>query len=99
MCEDGPIATLAPNIVNAGTPYADLQSPWMPWRGCGRGGVGDSALPRAVGSATKPAHATAMITRAMQASVPTAWVAGDEVHGADPLCVQRLVGSRWRGTR
>jgi len=35
--------------------------------------------------ATKPALATAMITRAIQAGVPAGWVAGDEVYGADPL--------------
>ena len=34
--------------------------------------------------ATKPALATAMITRAVEAGVPAAWVAGDEVYGADP---------------
>ncbi len=34
--------------------------------------------------ATKPALATAMITRAVHAGVPARWVAGDEVYGADP---------------
>lgn len=34
--------------------------------------------------ATKPALAAAMVTRAVQAEVPCAWVAGDEVYGADP---------------
>lgn len=34
--------------------------------------------------ATKPALATALITRAVEAQVPAAWVAGDEVYGADP---------------
>ena len=34
--------------------------------------------------ATKPTLATELITRAVQAGVPAAWVAGDEVYGADP---------------
>jgi SRSO17 transposase len=34
--------------------------------------------------ATKPALATALIARAVAAKVPAAWVAGDEVYGADP---------------
>ena len=34
--------------------------------------------------ATKPALANALITRALDAKVPAAWVAGDEVYGADP---------------
>jgi SRSO17 transposase len=36
------------------------------------------------GFATKPALATALITRAVRAGVPAGWVAGDEVYGADP---------------
>jgi SRSO17 transposase len=36
------------------------------------------------GFATKPTLARALITRAVQAKVPAAWVAGDEVYGADP---------------
>jgi SRSO17 transposase len=36
------------------------------------------------GFATKPALATELITRAVTAKVPAAWVAGDEVYGADP---------------
>jgi SRSO17 transposase len=34
--------------------------------------------------ATKPTLATELITRAVKAGVPAAWVAGDEVYGADP---------------
>lgn len=33
---------------------------------------------------TKPALATGMICRALDAGVPPRWVAGDEVYGADP---------------
>jgi SRSO17 transposase len=36
------------------------------------------------GFATKPTLATALIARAVEAKVPAAWVAGDEVYGADP---------------
>jgi len=36
------------------------------------------------GFATKPTLATALIDRAIEAHVPAAWVAGDEVYGADP---------------
>ena len=36
------------------------------------------------GFATKPTLATALIDRAVEANVPAAWVAGDEVYGADP---------------
>jgi len=43
-----------------------------------------AGVPDDVEFGTKPALATAMITRAVQAGVPAAWVAGDEVYGADP---------------
>jgi SRSO17 transposase len=44
-----------------------------------------TGVPDGVEFATKPALATAMISRAIQAGVPAAWVAGDEVYGADPV--------------
>jgi hypothetical protein len=40
-------------------------------------------VPAGIEFATKPVLATAMITRAVQAGVPAAWVAADEVYGAD----------------
>lgn len=46
---------------------------------CAAGGV-----PAEVRFATKPALAARMITHAVQAGTPAAWVAGDEVYGADP---------------
>jgi len=43
-----------------------------------------AGVPDEIGFATKPALATKMITRALDARVPAAWVAGDEVYGANP---------------
>jgi SRSO17 transposase len=43
-----------------------------------------AGIPDQVGFATKPALATTMITRALDAHVPAAWVTGDEVYGANP---------------
>jgi SRSO17 transposase len=43
-----------------------------------------AGVPAGLGFATKPALATAMLTRALNAGVPASWVAGDEVYGADP---------------
>jgi SRSO17 transposase len=43
-----------------------------------------AGIPEGVGFATKPALATQMLARALDAGVPAAWVTGDEVYGADP---------------
>jgi SRSO17 transposase len=43
-----------------------------------------AGVPAEVSFATKPALATGMLTRALDAGVPARWVAGDEVYGADP---------------
>jgi SRSO17 transposase len=43
-----------------------------------------AGVPDQVGFATKPALASQMLTRALDAGVPAAWVTGDEVYGADP---------------
>src|SRR5215207_1027310 len=43
-----------------------------------------AGVPEQVGFATKPALATRMLTRALDAGVPAAWITGDEVYGADP---------------
>ncbi len=45
---------------------------------------GRAWVPAEVEFATKPALATEMIRRAVQAGTPAGWVAGDEVYGADP---------------
>jgi SRSO17 transposase len=46
---------------------------------CRRAGVPDQ-----VGFATKPALATSMIARTLDAGIAAGWVTGDEVYGADP---------------
>jgi SRSO17 transposase len=43
-----------------------------------------AGVPDQMGFATKPALATRMLTRALDAGVPAAWVAGDEVYGSNP---------------
>ena len=43
-----------------------------------------AGVPARVKFATKPALATEMITRALDAGVAARWIAGDEVYGADP---------------
>ena len=43
-----------------------------------------AGIPDQVAFATKPALATTMILRALDAGVPAGWVAGDEVYGANP---------------
>jgi DDE superfamily endonuclease len=53
------------------------------WTG-DRGRRQDAGIPEQVEFATKPALATQMIRRALDAGVPAGWVAGDEVYGADP---------------
>ena len=44
----------------------------------------EAAVPAEVEFATKPTLARAMIARALDVGTPAAWVAGDEVYGADP---------------
>jgi SRSO17 transposase len=53
-----------------------------------------AGVPAGVAFATKPALATAMLTRALAAGVPAAWLAGDEVYGADPLLRAELEARR-----
>ena len=43
-----------------------------------------AGIPQDTAFATKPALATAMITRALDAGTPAAWVTADEVYGQDP---------------
>jgi SRSO17 transposase len=49
-----------------------------------------AGVPPAVGFATKPALATVLIERALDAGVPAGWVTGDEVYGADPQLARAL---------
>ncbi len=44
----------------------------------------EAGVPDDIEFLTKPALATGMICRALDAGVPARWVAGDEVYGADP---------------
>jgi SRSO17 transposase len=53
-----------------------------------------AGVPEHVQFATKPALAAAMIEQAVDAGAPAAWVAGDEVYGADPALRASLVGRR-----
>ena len=46
--------------------------------------LADAGVPDDIEFLTKPALATGMLTRALQAGVPARWVAGDEVYGVDP---------------
>lgn len=46
--------------------------------------MAEAGVPADIEFATKPALARTMIARALDASVPASWVAGDEVYGADP---------------
>jgi SRSO17 transposase len=55
-------------------------------------------MPGGTAFATKPALARQMITRALEAGTPAAWVTADEVYGQDPqlraeLSLDLLAGS------
>jgi SRSO17 transposase len=51
-----------------------------------------AGIPDQVEFATKPALATSMLARTLDAGVPAAWVTGDEVYGADPGLRAELEG-------
>ena len=46
--------------------------------------LAEAGVPDDIEFLTKPALATGMLTRALDAGAPARWVAGDEVYGADP---------------
>ena len=52
----------------------------------------EAGVPGGVEFATKPALAAVMISRAVTASVPAQWVAGDEVYGNDPKLRAGIAG-------
>ena len=56
-----------------------------PKPGPGPGPDAGRAYPEAIGFATKPQLALAMIERAIQAEVPFAWVAADSVYGVGDI--------------
>jgi SRSO17 transposase len=53
-----------------------------------------AGVPAKVKFATKPALATAMIPRAVDAGMAARWVAADEVYGADPKLRKALEDRR-----
>ena len=57
---------------------------------CDRAGIPEDIR----GFATKPTLARGLIDRAVAAQVPAAWVAGDEVYGADPTLRASVRGHR-----
>lgn len=50
----------------------------------------EAGVPVDIQFLTKPALATGMIRRALNAGVPARWIAGDEVYGADPALRDEL---------
>ena len=57
---------------------------YLPEEWCGDAARRDeAAIPEAVSFATKPALARRMISRALDAGLPCAWVLGDEIYGSD----------------
>ena len=56
--------------------------------------LAEAGVPDDIEFLTKPALATGMIIRALDAGVPARWVAGDEVYGADPLLRAELEARR-----
>jgi SRSO17 transposase len=82
--ENAQVAVYLAYAAPAGSAFID-RALYLP-----RSWTGDPARCRAAGVpqdtvfATKPALATEMITRALDAGTPAAWVAADEVYGQDP---------------
>jgi SRSO17 transposase len=82
--ENSQVAVYLTYATRAGHAFIDralyLPKSWTSDRDrCAAAGIGEH-----VGFATKPALATGMISRALDAGVDAPWVAGDEVYGADP---------------
>src|SRR5215469_10371137 len=82
--ENAQVAVYLAYAARAGTAFIDralyLPRSWTSDRArCRAAGV-----PRDTAFATKPALARAMITRALDAGTPAAWVTADEVYGQDP---------------
>jgi SRSO17 transposase len=92
--ENAQVAVYLAYASRAGSAFID-RALYLP-----RSWTGDSArraaagVPQDVQFATKPAQATQMIARALDAGTPARWVAGDEVYGADPGLRTELVCRR-----
>jgi SRSO17 transposase len=54
-----------------------------------------AGIPAGTVFATKPKLARRMIARALDAGIPAAWAAGDEVYGADPACAPTWNAATW----
>ena len=95
-------AQVAVYLVYAGAARARDDRPRaVPARGPGPSDpdrLAEAGVPTTSSSPTKPALATGMLTRALDAGVPAAWVAGDEVYGADPGLRAELRGQRGSAT-
>ena len=82
--ENAQVAVYLAYAAPAGSAFID-RALYLP-----RSWTGDAArrrtawVPRDTAFATKPALATEMITRALDAGTPAGWVTGDEVYGQDP---------------
>jgi SRSO17 transposase len=90
--ENSQVAVYLTYATTAGHAFIDralyLPKSWTSDRGrCAAAGIGEN-----VQFATKPALATTMITRALDAGVQAPWVTGDEVYGADPRLRAELEG-------
>jgi SRSO17 transposase len=82
--ENAQVAVYLAYAAPAGSAFID-RALYLP-----RSWTGDAArcraagVPRDTAFATKPALATEMITRVLDAGTPAGWVTGDEVYGQDP---------------
>lgn len=68
----------------AGSAFID-RALYLPWSGtCDLARCQAAGIPDGTVFATKPTLARTMITDALDAETPAAWVTGDEVYGQDP---------------
>jgi SRSO17 transposase len=88
--ENAQVAVYLLYATDAGARYDRPGAVCAPRLDQGSGTLGDRGCPDQVGFATKPALATAMLARALDARVPAAWVTGDEVYGTDPGLLAEL---------
>jgi SRSO17 transposase len=82
--ENAQVAVYLAYAAPAGTAFID-RALYLPrsWT-CDLARCRAAGVPQGTGFATKPALAPAMITSALDAGTPAAWVTADEVYGQDP---------------